>query len=609
MSVELDEWDARDDPALADHEPDENDEPAKDARPSQSTALVRQAEGSYRVALDLDGTPFAVELGGPNIAIPFRGAGGLGRRLSALYYAMTETVPNAGSIANALAVLEGIASRAPREAVAQRVARDGGAIVLDLGTADGAAVVVDSGGWAVITRSPVLFRRTALTGAHPMPTRGGSLDGLRDLLHVDDEAWALMVGWLVAGLFADIAHPVLRLGGPQGSGKSSAARLLSEVLDPSPAPLRSAPRDLTDWAVSASGSWVVALDNLSTISPSLSDALCRAVTGDGLVRRALYTDAHISVLAFRRVVILTAIDAGALRGDLADRLLPIELEGIAPTARLEDEVLAERWAGMRARVLGGLLDLASETLRELPRVRPASLPRLADCGRVLAAVDAVRGTSSFESFARLGGRIAEEVVDGDDVALAVRALVQEVGAWSGTTGDLLGVLDERRGTDRVPGDWPRNAHGLAGRLKRCAAALKATGVSIEHTRQPGGSRQRIVHLERKEGESQRSRMSRTSREALDVDCCAGDARDVCDPAIVSNVPIVPPNVPNPQATDRDVCTFRDDRDVRDVRNLPPTHDGDGADDDLWPCISCGRETVRRDDDGRAWCLVCQADRL
>ena len=53
------------------------------------------------------------------------------------------------------------------------------------------------------------------------------------------------------------------------------------------------------------------------------------MTGDGLVRRKLYTDSDLAVLAFKRCIVLTSIDHGALRGDLGDRLLLVDLERIA----------------------------------------------------------------------------------------------------------------------------------------------------------------------------------------------------------------------------------------------------------------------------------------
>jgi hypothetical protein len=37
----------------------------------------------------------------------------------------------------------------------------------------------------------------------------------------------------------------------------------------------------------------------------VSDTLCKAVTGDGIVERALHTDDDINIITFRRCVILT----------------------------------------------------------------------------------------------------------------------------------------------------------------------------------------------------------------------------------------------------------------------------------------------------------------
>ena len=45
---------------------------------------------------------------------------------------------------------------------------------------------------------------------------------------------------------------------------------------------------------------------------------CRE-TGDALVRRKLYTDSDLSVVRYRRVLIVNGIDIGAIRGDPAER--------------------------------------------------------------------------------------------------------------------------------------------------------------------------------------------------------------------------------------------------------------------------------------------------
>ena len=42
-----------------------------------------------------------------------------------------------------------------------------------------------------------------------------------------------MTAWLVACLFRDIAHPILRIGGEQGAAKTTGTRFLGRMLDPS----------------------------------------------------------------------------------------------------------------------------------------------------------------------------------------------------------------------------------------------------------------------------------------------------------------------------------------------------------------------------------------
>ena len=151
--------------------------------------------------------------------------------------------------------------------------------------AAGVGVVVGPEVWRVRDRSPVVFRLTALTLPPPLPVRGGSLEELREQLNVTDETWPLLVGWLVAAMLPDLDRPIALLTGEQGTGKSTAARLLVGLLDPSNAPLRSMPRDEETWAVSAAASYVVGIDNIWTIPRWFSDALCRVVSVDGIVRR------------------------------------------------------------------------------------------------------------------------------------------------------------------------------------------------------------------------------------------------------------------------------------------------------------------------------------
>jgi hypothetical protein len=458
----------------------------KKASPSQATLLVRLAEERYRLGQSESEEPFAVPIAGPNVARMLRGTKSLRAELSRRYYQTYGTTPASNSLTDALLVLEGKAMTSPPEPVAVRVARCGNALILDLAHEDGTVAVITAGGWRLTQSSPVLFRRTRAMAALPQPSRDGGLHPLRLLLNVNDKDWPLIPLWLVAALFPDIAHAVLFFIGEQGSAKSWAGRLCSAVIDPSPAQLRRPPTDQRDWQAQANASWVVTLDNLSYIPPWLSDALCRACTGDGSIDRTLYTNTEITVTAFRRVIALTSIGVGGLRGDLADRSMLIELESIDDDERKEDTEIAGTFARQHARILGGVLDLAARVLQVLPAVAPTGLTRMADFHRTAAALDKVGSFGAEDAYRATVKEALTAVVEHDVMALALSELLKK-GNYDGTVGDALDQLTkiitqedpiDGKAKHRPPKYWPKTPRGLTEQLKRLAAPLRAVGITI-----------------------------------------------------------------------------------------------------------------------------------
>lgn len=565
-------------------EPDDPDDPGDDEpaeKATQSQRLVALAVGRYRFAMTTSGEPFAVARDGANLARMLRGGGdSLRAELARAHYQAHGKPPTASALADALLTLEGEAMTAPRETVALRVATHDGAVVIDLGDETGRAAVVGADGWRVVDRSPVLFRRTELTGALPVPVPGGTLDELAALLNVSDDTWPLVLGWLVAALLPDLPHPVLLLGGEHGTGKSTTEANLAGLVDPSPAQLRSMPRDPEQWAVAASGSWVVPLDNVSAITPWLSDAICRAVTGDGTVRRRLYSNDSLSVLAFRRVVMLSAIDTGALRGDLADRLLLVDLERIPPTGRRDDAELTAAYTDGLPRYVGALLTLTSEVLGVLPTVHLAERPRMADFARVLAAVDIVLGTTALGTYRGQSTRLAVEVIDSDPVAIAVRAMFDQAGEWVGTAGDLLDKLTP----DRPPKGWPTSAQGMGAALRRAAPALRSVGITVEAPdRRQAGTGRRLWTLAAADEAGRERGPAHDAHEAhgahktaVTRDSPRDDPRAHVDDPTEKRTEIVTAAQPSDQGRHDP----RDDCALRALRNRPPsTCDGDETDDE------------------------------
>ena len=465
----------------------------EERKPAQAELLIRCAGGA-----ELFHTP-----GGDSYAtVPVNEhrethsvkAKGFRRWLVRAFFERYDRPPGNQALQDALGLLEARAEfDGPEREVYIRSAEHGGAIYIDLADEDWRVAEITATGWRVVDgeAAPVRFRRPRGMLALPAPRPGDDDDGCDGLLQrffnvSTDEDLRLIVAWLVAALRPTGPYPVLLLQGEQGSAKSTAERLVRALVDPSSAPLRTAPRSEHDLFIAADNSHVVALDNISSLQPWLSDALCRLSTGGGFSTRTLYENREEELFDGMKPVILNGITDVATRPDLLDRALIVSLPPIPDEERRPEAELWREFEQARPVILAALFDAISGALRSVEAVRLEGMPRMADFAVWATAAEVALGWESGAFMVAYTGNrqaAADTALDADPVAGAVLELMQDRDEWAGNATELWTALGELVDENiRHTKAWPGAPNALTGRLKRLAPTLRGAGIEYGEDR-------------------------------------------------------------------------------------------------------------------------------
>lgn len=479
--------------------PDDEDE----GRPSCASELIKIGRGADLFS-DERGDGYAAFTDGPVRQILRIRGSRLTQELTRRYSEAHDfrRAANGEAVASARNVLEGLAlHKGERRKLWTRFARHEGDIFVDLADAGWRAVRIGETGWKVEETPPILFRRYPHQQPLPVPKSGGDIAGLLAPFNMSAGERAIILAFIVAAFVPDINRPILLPNGPQGSGKSTLCKWILALLDPSGAEDLGLGSEENALAQSLDAHQVAFFDNVVKVTDWQAKVLCKAVTGGGLEKRRLYSDDDSIILALHNVIILNGINVPTSAPDFLDRTILLSMDRIPPERRKTDLELQTVFNRMKPLLFGAMLDTVVKAMRIRPTLNLASLPRMADFASWGAAVaealdlrleDGTRGAAAFLGAYRLNvGRQTEEVLEADPVARAIRALVAEKGAWTGTKSGLLALLKERHPDDAKTEGWPKRADGLGRRIKVLQATLADVGISVREDRTAG---ERVVTL-------------------------------------------------------------------------------------------------------------------
>jgi len=418
-----------------------------------------------------------------------------------LFYRANGKACNAQALQDALGVIEGQAIfDGVQHQTFVRVAQHEGEVFIDLADDKWQAIKITPQGVKSVSDPPVKFRRPKAMLPLPMPIKGGKVSDLRQFINVADPAWPLITGWMVQAFYPQGPYPSLCLSAEQGSGKSTASRVLRSLIDPNTSPLRAEPRDPRDLMIAAANGWVVSFDNLSHVPAWLSDALCRLSTGGGFSTRMLYENDQEMIFDAMRPSILNGIEEISTRSDLIDRSIIVSLPSIPENRRRPEKEFWATFEAARPAIFGALLSAVGVAMRNLPTTTLECLPRMADFALLATAAEPKLGLKPGEFMAAYQGNRADAntlAIEACPISRFVLDLATTE-AWQGTAAELLAELDHQAGFDDRhkfrPKGWPSGPRPLAGILKRLAPNLRRAGIMIDFSQETTGRRRKLIRI-------------------------------------------------------------------------------------------------------------------
>lgn len=364
----------------------------------------------------------------------------------------------------------------PEHTVFLRVAPDDQTFWIDLGTTPGEYVHVTAQGWRVHADAPVRFRRPSEMLPLPVPVRGGLMQMLRPFVNTTNDGFWVIVAFMLAALRPRGPYPILELTGEMGSAKSTTAKLISKLVDPTKNPLRGAIRDEQQLAVAAKHRHLVLFDNLSTISAQLSDSLCRMATGGSYSARKLYSDTDEVTVDLCRPCVINGITALAERSDLVDRSWGVELQPLSPSKRQSE---SDYWSALEQqlpKIFGALLDGLVSALATHQTVTLTNPGRLVDAERWVTAAEAglhVPAHTFAESLRSSKREVIWRVLDAHRPLWdGLTHLPFQSGVWQGSVAELQTAVQ-----------YGGSSKALGQELARLAPTMQQAGLRVTKYRQ------------------------------------------------------------------------------------------------------------------------------
>ncbi len=476
----------------------QDDPPVIEEKPSQKMELLRLVTSDPNTELFRDnyGKGHVRVVVGNHKEIMECDKGRFRQWLSQSYLEQYGNIADPGALKAAIESVESTAAFKGKEyKLHNRVAKVGDTVWLDLADERNRAVRITAAGWEIINEPPILFRRHAHQSAQVEPQKGGKIEDLFGFINVTDPSLRLLLlVYLVECFIPDFPHALLYIHGQQGSAKSTLSRILRRLVDPSKTEVLHMPRDERELKLQLSRHHLVFYENVDGISNAISTVLCIGVTGGSSSERLYFTNGEDYILSFQLNIGINGINVSAVKADLLERSLLLELKPVEESNRRDESEIYQGFEAVRPQILGAILDVVSRALAIRPSVTLTAKPRMADFALWGVAVAEALGYTKERFLEAYGAKIkeqSEEALASSVEAAALLTFMQDKSEWTGTAQELLSELDfiqvdvgnhnQRIGARQLP----KQPQVLMRRLNELKPNLRKEGIEITPEKKGG----------------------------------------------------------------------------------------------------------------------------
>ena len=290
---------------------------------------------------------------------------------------------------------------------------------------------------------------------------------VKAVFNVDPEEMLRYLAHLCCFFMPHISVPLLVLNGGHGTAKSTAAKMIMDLVDPSTVDVTTMPKDEQGLTALLAGKYIVGLDNIGKLSRKESDKLCIACTGGNDPQRQYYTNADLLSVPLKCNIILNGIGTLVTRPDLAERSNVIYFNRLKK--RMTDSQVWEQFNAKKPKLLGSIFNTIRLGLPMVSTVLEGytDLPRMAEFSTYGAAFIKAMGLDPIQfvkDYTASCSAFIGDCAEMDDFYLLVKEfLVNRGGYYKGTATHLLEDLKNYAGSKRMPFD-NMSASSLSRRL-------------------------------------------------------------------------------------------------------------------------------------------------